>query len=180
MSITFSPLMPSNISRCSMNTASFLTSAPTPSASSACQALGAIWMPAPISPNCGACSRTTERNPLRARASAVARPPMPPPAMTTGSEFRGVLLEEYREAFELTLGVYKVDALARDQPGVAFANQAVLDEAGPQPLFFIPEFHDGKRGGHHQIPDDDVADLVHGARQGSARMSARMTELLDP
>src|SRR6185503_3550390 len=146
MSITFSPLTPSNISRCSMNTASFFTSLPTPSASSACQALGAIWMPAPISPNCGACSRTTERKPLRASASAAARPPMPPPAMTTGSWF----LEEDREAFDLTFRVYKIDALARDAEGVAIANQPVLDQTGPQPLFFAPEFHRRKRGSHDQ------------------------------
>src|SRR5690242_20391063 len=89
MSTTVSPLTPSIMSRRSMNTASFFTRAPTPSASSACQALGAIWMPAPISPNCAACSRTIERKPLRASASAAARPPMPPPAMTTGWELRG-------------------------------------------------------------------------------------------
>src|SRR6185503_11781781 len=161
MSITFSPLTPSNISRCSMNTASFFTSLPTPSASSACQALGAIWMPAPISPNCGACSRTIERKPLRASASAAARPPMPPPAMTTGSLF----LEEDGEAFDFTFRVYKIDPLASDAEGVAAANQAVLDQAGPQSLPFIPEFHDRERGGHDQIPDDDVADLMDGARQ---------------
>jgi hypothetical protein len=87
ISITFSPLTPSNMSRCSMNTASLFTSWPTPSASSACQAFGAIWMPAPISPNCCACSSTIERKPLRASASAAARPPMPPPATTIGFSF---------------------------------------------------------------------------------------------
>jgi hypothetical protein len=44
-------------------------------------------MPAPISPNCGACSSTTERQPFLASASAAARPPMPPPATMTGFAF---------------------------------------------------------------------------------------------
>src|SRR5262245_45596243 len=176
MSITFSPLMPSNISRCSMNTASFFTRRPTPSASSACQALGAIWMPAPISPNCGACSSTTERKPLRARASAAARPPMPPPAMTTGSRF----LEEDGDAFDFTFRVYKIDALARDAEAVPTANQAMLDESCPQPLFLIPEFHNRQRGGDEKILHHDVADLMHCARQRRPSMSTRMAELLDP
>src|SRR5262245_1000 len=176
MSITLSPLTPSNMSRRSMNTASFFTRPPTPSASSACQALGAIWMPAPISPNCGACSSTTERKPLRASASAAARPPMPPPAMTTGRGF----LEEDREAFELTFRVYKIDALARDAEGVSIANQAMLDQPGPQPLFLIPEFHNRERGGHEKVLHDDVADLVHGAWQWRPRVGARMAELLHP
>src|SRR4051812_18213233 len=137
MSITRSPLTPSNISRCSMNTACFFTRAPTPSASSACQALGAIWMPAPISPNCGAWSRTTERKPFLARASAAARPPMPPPAMITGSLF----LEEDADAFDFTGRVYKIDALASDAEAVAAANQAMLDEAGPEPLLVVAKLH---------------------------------------
>src|SRR5262245_14829055 len=176
MSITFSPLMPSNISRCSMNTASFFTRRPTPSASSACQALGAIWMPAPISPNCGACSSTTERKPLRARASAAARPPMPPPAMTTGSAF----LEEDREAFELTFRVYKIDALARDAEGVAVSLQSMFDKAGPDALLLIAKLDDDQRGLNDQVPYYDVTDLVDRARQRRPRVRARMAELLDP
>src|SRR6185503_15962476 len=175
MSITFSPLMPSNISRRSMNTASFFTSAPTPSASSACQALGAIWMPAPISPNCGACSSTTERKPLRARASAAARPPIPPPAMITGSLF----LEEDGEAFDFTFGVYKIDALASDAKRVAVSLEEVLDEAGPHTLLFLSKLHHRQRRAHHEIADHDVADLVHGARQRRARVRAGMAHLPD-
>src|SRR5215468_3234927 len=38
-------------------------------------------MPAPISPSCAAFSSTSEAMPFCARASAVARPPIPPPAM---------------------------------------------------------------------------------------------------
>src|SRR5215510_10984413 len=38
-------------------------------------------MPAPISPSCAAFSSTSEAMPFCARASAAARPPMPPPAM---------------------------------------------------------------------------------------------------
>src|SRR2546421_12113627 len=135
MSITFSPLTPSNISRCSMNTASFLTSCPTPSASSACQALGAIWMPAPISPNCGACSSTMLRKPLRASASAAARPPMPPPATITGSAF----LEEDGDAIEFTLGIDEVDALVRDAECTALPAQAMLYERAVHALFLVAE-----------------------------------------
>src|SRR6185503_18724300 len=92
-------------------------------------------MPAPISPNCGACSSTIERKPLRASASAAASPPMPPPAMTTGSLF----LEEDGDAFELTFRVYKIDPLARDAEGVALANQQVLDQPGPDALPVVAE-----------------------------------------
>src|SRR5678809_777683 len=125
MSMIFSPLTPSIISMRSMNTASRFTSAPTPSASSACQALGAIWMPAPISPNCEACSSTTLLKPLRASASAAARPPMPPPAMTTGALLRA--LEEDRDAIQLALGVHQVHALVRDLERIALFPQPVLD-----------------------------------------------------
>src|SRR5258707_2346413 len=54
---------------------------PTPSRSKQWNALGPSWMPAPISPNWAAFSSTTEAMPFCASASAVARPPMPPPAM---------------------------------------------------------------------------------------------------
>src|SRR5688572_7851934 len=147
MSITFSPLTPSIISSRSMNTACFFTRPPTPSASSACQALGAIWMPAPISPNCGACSRTMERKPLRASANAAARPPMPPPAMTTGDLF----LEEDRETFELTFRVYKIDPLASDAVRVTFAPQPVLDHPGPDALLLVSELHDGQGRCHRDF-----------------------------
>src|SRR5205085_7045428 len=124
MSITFSPLTPSIISRLSMNTACFFTSCPTPSASSACQALGAIWMPAPISPNCGACSSTMLLNPFLASASAAARPPMPPPAITTGLLF----LEEDRDAIQLAFGVHQIHSLVRDAECIAALAQPVLDQ----------------------------------------------------
>src|SRR5438270_4018235 len=164
MSITFSPLTPSIISRCSMNTASFLTRAPTPSASSACQALGAIWMPAPISPNSGACSSTTLLNPLRASASAAASPPMPPPAMITGLLF----LEEDGDAIELTFGVHQVDALVRDLECIALAPEAVLDQRAVEPLFLVAELHQRERRADAQLAIrltelHDIADLVHGA-----------------
>jgi hypothetical protein len=67
---------------------------------------------------------------------------MPPPAMTTGSLFRGALLEEDREAFDFTFRVYKIDALARDEPGVSFAAQLVLDQPGPEALLFAAELDD--------------------------------------
>src|SRR3954471_472313 len=148
MSITFSPLTPSIISRRSMNTASFFTSCPTPKASSACQAFGAIWMPAPISPNCGACSSTMLLKPLRASASAAARPPMPPPAMITGDLFRGALLEEDRDAIELAFGIHQVDPLAGDLECIALPAQPVLDERAVDALFLVAELHHGQRGGH--------------------------------
>src|SRR5258706_9829958 len=175
MSITLSPLTPSNISRCSMNTASFFTSWPTPSASSACQALGAIWMPAPISPNCGACSRTIERKPFLARASAAARPPMPPPAMMTGSLF----LEEDADAFELTVRVYKIDALARDAVRVTFAPQLVLDQPGPESLLFVAEFDHRQRRLDDEIVDHHVAHLMNRARERRPGVRARVAVLLD-
>ena len=47
--------------------------------------LGAIWMPAPTSPNSAERSSTRTLRPLRARANAADRPPMPPPTtMTSG------------------------------------------------------------------------------------------------
>src|SRR3989442_8792403 len=141
MSMIFSPLTPSIISRLSMNTASFFTSWPTPSAWSACQALGAIWMPAPISPNCGACSSTTLLKPLRASASAAARPPMPPPAMITGLLF----LEEDGDAIELTFRVHQVHALVRDAECIAAPAQAVLDQRAIDALFLVAELHQCER-----------------------------------
>src|SRR5262249_39611256 len=54
---------------------------PTPSRSKQWKALGPSWMPAPISPSWLAFSSTCEAMPFCARASAAARPPMPPPAM---------------------------------------------------------------------------------------------------
>src|SRR3954470_8388802 len=183
MSITLSPLTPSNIRRRSMNTASFFTSCPTPSASSACHALGAIWMPAPISPNCGACSTTTLLNPLRASASAAARPPMPPPAMITGERFRGVFLEEDGDAIELSFGIHQIDALVRDAECIALISlmvaQAVLDQCPIKALFLVAELHQRQRGADAQLAVralelQHVADLVHRARERLARMRARM------
>src|SRR5436190_12201643 len=140
MSITFSPLTPSIISRRSMKTASFFTSCPTPSASSACQALGAIWMPAPISPNCGACSSTMLLKPLRASASAAARPPMPPPAMMTGFLF----LEEDRDAIELTFRVDEVNAFMGDLECTGALAQAMLDHRAVDALLLIAELNNGQ------------------------------------
>src|SRR3954468_22286165 len=133
MSIIRSPLTPSIMNMLSMNTASFFTRPPTPSASSACHALGAIWMPAPISPNCGACSSTMLLKPLRASASAAARPPMPPPAITTGSLF----LEEDRDAIELTFGVHQVHPLVGDGECIAVLAQPVLDERAVDALLLV-------------------------------------------
>src|SRR6185312_4214514 len=61
-------------------------SAPTtPRRSSTAMALGASCSPAPSSPNSGDFSTTCTRRPRRASASAVARPPMPPPTIRVGS-----------------------------------------------------------------------------------------------
>src|SRR5258706_9683571 len=177
----FSPLTPSNISRCSMNTACFFTSWPTPSASSACQALGAIWMPAPISPNCGACSRTTERQPFLASASAAARPPMPPPAMSTGSLF----LEEDGDAIELAFGVHQVHALVGDLECIPLWTKAVLHESAIDALFLVSKFGQGEGGGNtHLIPRffqrHDVRNLMNRPGNRIARVRARMPNLLHP
>src|SRR5260370_6314455 len=134
MSMIFSPLTPSNISRLSMYTASYFPSFPTPSASSGCQALGAIWMPEPISPTCGACSSTTLLNPLRASASAAARPPMPPPAMITGLLF----LEEDGDAINFTFRVDEIHPLVRDAERLAALPHPLLDHPPPSPLLFLP------------------------------------------
>src|SRR3954471_17562712 len=163
MAITFSPVTPSNMRRCSMKTASFLTRAPTPSASSACHAFGAIWMPAPISPNCGACSSTTLLNPFLASASAEASPPMPPPAMTTGFLF----LEEDGDAIELTFRVHEVHALMTDRECIRVPAQAVLDERAIDALFLVAELDHRQRGTDAQLgrrfaQDGNVAHLVHG------------------
>src|SRR6478672_6620321 len=179
MSITFSPLTPSIISRCSMNTASFFTSAPTPSASSACQALGAIWMPAPISPNCGACSSTTLLNPLRASASAAARPPMPPPATITGSLF----LEEDGDAIEFTFRVDEVDALARDTERIPLRPEAVLHQRSIDALLLVSKLDRRQRRSDLQLairlPElHHVPNLVHGSRNGLPRVRAWVPDLL--
>src|SRR5213082_518020 len=179
MSMTLSPLTPSNISRRSMNTASFFTSCPTPSASSACHAFGAIWMPAPISPNCGACSSTTLLKPFLANASAAARPPMPPPAMITGSLF----LEEDGDAIEFTFGIHEIHALVRDAECSAVRPQPVLHQRAIEALFLVAELDHRERRADAQLAVwaaelHHVADLVHGARERLARMRARMAELL--
>src|SRR5678816_3165756 len=166
MSMIFSPLTPSIISMRSMNTASRFTSAPTPSASSACQALGAIWMPAPISPNWLACSSTMLLNPLRASASAAASPPMPPPAMTTGAGLRA--LEEDRDAIQLAFGVHQVHALVRDLEAIALAAQAVLHQRGIRPLLFVAELDHDQRGIHGVAVHRDVPHLVHCPRERQA------------
>src|SRR3989440_19079 len=181
MSMIFSPVTPSIISRLSMNTACFFTSWPTPSASSACQAFGAIWMPAPISPTSGACSSTVLRKPLRASASAAARPPMPPPAMITGSLF----LKEDGDAIELTFGIHEVDALVRDAECSAAFAQPVLDQRAVDALLLVAELDQRQRGGHAQLGrclahDANIADLVHGARERQARVRPWVPQLLDP
>src|SRR5436853_1179489 len=178
MSITFSPLTPSIISRCSMNTASFLTRAPTPSASSACQALGAIWMPAPISPNCGACSSTTLLKPLRASASAAASPPMPPPATITGALF----LEEDGDAIEFTFRIHKIDALARDAKHISMRAEPMLDQRAVDALLLIAKFQHRERRADVELAvcfaePHHVSHLVYGARNGLARVRPRMSDL---
>src|SRR5471032_2936900 len=55
----------------------------TPSRSKQWKAFGPSWMPAPISPNWLAFSKTSEAMSFCASASAVASPPMPPPAIRT-------------------------------------------------------------------------------------------------
>src|SRR4051812_19901500 len=179
MSMMFSPLTPSNMSKRSMNTASFLTRAPTPSASSACQAFGAIWMPAPISPNCGACSSTTLLNPLRASASAAASPPMPPPATMTACLF----LEEDGDAIEFTFRIHQVDALARDAECSGVRAQPMLDQRAVDALFLVAKFHHRKRRADVELAVGfaklhHVSHLVHGARDGLACVCARMPDLL--
>src|SRR5204862_2427365 len=114
---------------------------PTPSASSACHALGAIWMPAPISPNCGACSSTMLLKPRRASASAEARPPMPPPAITTGCLF----LEEDGDAIELTFRVHEVHALVGDGECIVVSAQAMLDQRAIDALFLVAELDHRER-----------------------------------
>src|SRR5437763_3373316 len=179
MSITFSPLTPSIISRCSINTASFLTRAPTPRASSACQALGAIWMPAPISPNCGACSSTTLLKPLRASASAAASPPMPPPATITGALF----LEEDGDAIEFTFRIHEIDALARDAKRVPMRPQPVLDQRAVDALLVVSKFDHREGRADLQLAvglaePHHVSYLVHSARERLARVRPRMPDLL--
>src|SRR5438477_904303 len=181
ISMIFSPVTPSIIKRLSMNTACFFTSCPTPRASSACQALGAIWMPAPISPNSGACSSTTLLKPLRASASAAASPPMPPPAMITGLLF----LEEDGDAINFTFGVDQVDALVRDLECIALAAQPVFHEGAIQALFLVAEFDHRHRRADAQLAvrlaeRHHVADLVDGAGERQPRVRARVADLLYP
>ena len=56
--------------------------------------LGAIWMPAPTSPNSAERSSTRTRSPLRVSANAADRPPMPPPTTITSGrpDFTGPCL----------------------------------------------------------------------------------------
>src|ERR671936_260290 len=98
-------------------------------------------MPAPISPNCGACSSTTLRKPLRASASAAARPPMPPPATITGAAF----LEEDGDAIEFTFGIDEIDALGREAKCPPPPPQAMLYERAVDALFLVAELDHRKR-----------------------------------
>lgn len=54
-----------------------------PQAMSRREALGRIWMPAPISPIAEAASRTVTECPAREIAMAAARPPRPAPTIMT-------------------------------------------------------------------------------------------------
>src|SRR6266851_9607472 len=56
----------------------------TPRDSNIGTTLGPSWMPYPMAPNSGACSRMRTRRPARPKASAVVSPPRPPPTMTIG------------------------------------------------------------------------------------------------
>src|SRR6266480_2076298 len=153
MSITVSPLTPSIISRCSMNTASFFTRSPTPSASMACQAFGASWMPAPISPNSAACSSTMTRKLRRARPSATARPPIPPPATTTGLALRAAITgTDYRSEY------------CREQLNCALRDYCVSTDAEVR-----------QHGNEHECLDDD--DRVAGFLVGDPTVS--LTRLID-
>src|SRR6185312_9232814 len=55
--------------------------ASSPSVRSACMAFALIWIPAPISSSCGACSYTSTSWPACSRKQAALRPPSPPPAI---------------------------------------------------------------------------------------------------
>src|SRR3954468_17436305 len=137
-------------------------------------------MPAPISPNCGACSSTMLLNPLRASASAAARPPMPPPAITTGFLF----LEEDGDAIDLAFGVHEVHALMGDLECIALPAQPVLDQRAVDALFLVAEL-DHRQGRRYaqllaMAQYRHIADLMHRARQRLPRMRARMADLLDP
>src|SRR5215467_15786057 len=63
-----------------------LSASATPRRCSTRTPLGPSWMPAPGPPKLERCSRTTDLRPVLASASARARPPMPPPTMSTGSD----------------------------------------------------------------------------------------------
>lgn len=55
----------------------------TPSVSSTRLPFGLIWIPAPNSRNCSDCSNTSTWKPRCSKAMAAARPPMPPPTIST-------------------------------------------------------------------------------------------------
>src|SRR5258708_21091249 len=117
--------------------------------------------------------------PLRASASAAARPPMPPPAMMTGFLF----LEEDGDAIDLAFGIHQIDTLMRDAECIALAAQAMLDQRGVDALFLVAELHHGERGCHAHFrggvaQDRNVADLVHRACEWQPRMRAWMADLL--
>src|SRR5512146_1055432 len=60
-------------------------------------------MPAPISLNSDPCSNTLTLRPLRPSARAAARPPMPPPATSTGRSF-AIALPRYEVRTDLRQG----------------------------------------------------------------------------
>src|SRR5206468_3249234 len=106
-----------------------------------------------------------------------------PPAMITGDLFRGVFLEEDRNAIELTFRVDEVNALMGDLERVRVLAQAVLDHGAVDALLLIAEFNDGQGGGYAHLlavgQYGDVANMMHGSRQRLARMGTRMPILLD-
>ena len=63
------------------------------------------------------------------------------------------------------------------------AAQAMLDERAPDPLALGSEFDQRQRGGDQQfrfifLQDENIAHLVHGARQGQARVGTGVARLL--
>src|SRR6267142_4635420 len=81
--------------------------------------------------------------------------------------------EQDLDAVELAFGVHEVDFLVGDAQAGWRAAQAMLDERAPDALALGPEFDQRQRGSDQQFrliffQDENIAHLVHGARQGQA------------